>query len=156
MANPLTKKLGPLKGWQWATIVGGLGVGYYFFRGRGSSSAATSQSGYTTDAYGNVYDANGNLVSSGDQTGGNSADSVGMNGGGGGGYGGVSLVPVQGGAAPTAPVDTTGITEAEIGAISDIANGAIGSFGGLASEQAGALGDIGTTQAAALGDVSRS
>jgi hypothetical protein len=64
MANFFTRKLGPLPVWAWGAVAVGGFVGYKLFFGESKSARATG--GYSTDQYGNVYDANGNLVSPGE------------------------------------------------------------------------------------------
>lgn len=57
----LHKKLGPLTGMQWALIVGGA-VGLVILIKKRQAAASSSTSGGTTDAYGDQFDASGNLV----------------------------------------------------------------------------------------------
>lgn len=67
VANTLTKKIGPLKTWQWGLIVAGGALGFRYFKKGSSSSAASSTAnadGSYYDAAGNLYDANGNLIQS--------------------------------------------------------------------------------------------
>jgi len=68
MDNFLKKKIGPLAAWQWGLIAGGGYMIYTKFIGGSASSAGTDQGTYT-DQYGNVYDADGNLISGTNVTG---------------------------------------------------------------------------------------
>lgn len=140
MANVLTKKAGPLPVWAWGAIVAGGALAYKAFHGSGASATA----GYTTDANGNVYDADGNLVASAPQP----PSQVGLGDGGGGG---VTTIPVDGGSGGT--TDTSNADT--LAAFTSLATGAFGTVGDIASGAVGALGDIGTEQAASLGAVAQ-
>lgn len=50
VSNLLTRKLGPLKTWQWAAIGGGAGLAYYYYKSRKSGSSATGANANPTNA----------------------------------------------------------------------------------------------------------